>query len=50
MRSRIPVADDDEMIAASLRRALIYEGYVVDVVHDGAAALVSARDHDHAEG
>ena len=46
MKSRILVADDDEMIAASLRRALIYEGYVVDVVHDGAAALVSARDHD----
>ncbi|MFV1969734.1 MAG: response regulator transcription factor [Acidimicrobiia bacterium] len=45
MKPRILVADDDEMIAASIRRALIYEGYSVEVVHDGAQALVSARDH-----
>ncbi len=44
MKPRILVADDDEMIAASIRRALIYEGYGVEVVHDGAKALVSARD------
>lgn len=44
MKPQILVADDDEMIAASIRRALIYEGYSVEVVHDGAQALVSARD------
>jgi len=45
MKPQILVADDDEMIAASIRRALIYEGYSVEVVHDGAQALASARDH-----
>lgn len=46
MKPRILIADDDEMIAASVRRALIYEGYHVEVVHDGAAALAAARDHN----
>src|SRR5258708_6889008 len=32
------VVDDDSHIAASLRRALIYEGYAVDVAPDGAVA------------
>ncbi len=41
----ILVADDDEMIAASVRRALIYEGYSVVVAADGTDALVAARDH-----
>ncbi|GMQ94446.1 MAG: two-component system response regulator MprA [Acidimicrobiia bacterium] len=45
MKPQILVADDDEMIAASIRRALIYEGYDVEVVHDGAQALAAARDH-----
>jgi two-component system response regulator MprA len=36
--------DDDQRIAASVRRALIYEGYTVDVVGDGPAALASARE------
>lgn len=45
MKPQILVADDDEMIAASLRRALIYEGYAVSVVHDGAQALAHARDY-----
>jgi len=46
MRPRILVVDDDERIAASVRRALIYEGYQVDVAHDGEAALDTARaDH-----
>ncbi len=42
MKPLILVADDDKMIAASIRRALIYEGYGVEVVHDGAQALASA--------
>jgi two-component system response regulator MprA len=37
------VVDDDEPIAASLRRALQYDGYRVSVVHDGPAALDVAR-------
>ena len=46
MRPRILVVDDDERIAASVRRALIYEGYDVVVAHDGEAALDAARaDH-----
>ncbi len=45
MNPHVLVADDDERIAASVRRALIYEGYDVSVVHDGAEALRAARDH-----
>ena len=43
MTSRILVVDDDERIAASVRRALTYEGYSVDVAHDGEEALRAAR-------
>ncbi|HEY3062972.1 MAG TPA: response regulator transcription factor [Chloroflexota bacterium] len=42
---RVLVVDDDARIAASVRRALVYEGYTVDVVHDGEAALASARNN-----
>jgi len=42
MKPQILVADDDEMIAASLRRALIYEGYDVVVAHNGREALDAA--------
>jgi len=41
---QILVADDDERIAASVRRALIYEGYDVAVAHDGSEALAMARE------
>lgn len=43
-RARILVVDDDARIAASLRRALIYEGYAVEVAGDGPGALVLARE------
>ena len=43
MRPKILVVDDDERIAASVRRALIYEGYDVEVAHDGEAALEATR-------
>jgi two-component system response regulator MprA len=36
---RILVVDDDEPIAAALRRALEYEGFAVRVARDGYAAL-----------
>ena len=42
----ILVVDDDARIAASLRRALIYEGYEVQVAGDGPAALASIRDRE----
>ena len=41
---RILVVDDDARLAASLRRALAYEGYAVEVAADGPGALVAARD------
>lgn len=43
-RGRILVVDDDARLAASLRRALAYEGYAVDVAADGTRALGEARD------
>jgi two-component system response regulator MprA len=42
--ARILVVDDDPRIAASLRRALAYEGYEVAVAEDGPAALVCAGE------
>lgn len=44
MKPRILVVDDDERIAASVRRALAYDGYDVSEVHDGTAALAAVRD------
>ena len=41
-RPLILVVDDDPRIAASLRRALVYEGYRVVVAADGHAALAGA--------
>ncbi len=42
--ARILVVDDDTRLAASVRRALAYEGHRVDVAHDGDAALAATRD------
>jgi len=42
---RILVVEDDPMLAASLRRALSYEGYEVDTAADGLAALSGARNN-----
>jgi two-component system response regulator MprA len=44
VRKRILVVDDDARLAASLRRALAYEGYTVEVAANGPDALVAARD------
>ena len=38
------MVDDDARLAASLRRALAYEGHAVEVAGDGPSALVAARD------
>ena len=43
MPTRILVVDDDKRIAASIRRALSYEGYDVSVAHDGWEALDAAH-------
>ena len=42
--TRVLVVDDDARLAASLRRALAYEGHAVEVASDGPAALIAARD------
>lgn len=42
-RARILVVDDDLRIAKSLRRTLLYEGYDVEVAHDGTTALEHIR-------
>lgn len=44
MKTRILVIDDDERITDLLRRGLSYEGYVVDVAHDGKQGLDLARE------
>ena len=44
-RLRTLVVDYDPRIASPLRRALIYEGYDLDVATDGVAVLRLARDH-----
>jgi two-component system response regulator MprA len=45
MSEQILVVEDDQGIADTLRRGLIFEGYRVDVVYDGKEALAAARDH-----
>ncbi|MGI8476204.1 MAG: response regulator [Thermomicrobiales bacterium] len=41
--AHILVVEDDARIAASIRRALVYEGYGVTLAGDGGAALALAR-------
>jgi two-component system, OmpR family, response regulator MprA len=41
--TRILVVDDDERLAASVRRSLEYAGYVVTVAHDGPRAIAAAH-------
>ncbi len=45
MSYRVLVVDDDTKIAGSVRRALSYEGYDVDIAHDGREALAAIADH-----
>jgi two-component system, OmpR family, response regulator MprA len=44
-RPRVLVIDDDANITAFLKRALAYEGYLVDTAHDGPSGLAAARDN-----
>ncbi len=41
--AHVLVIDDDRKITAALRRGLAYQGYRVDVAHDGTAGLELAR-------
>ncbi len=43
-RLHVLVVDDDEPIVAALRRALTYEGYSVEVAHDGQDGLRRALE------
>lgn len=45
MAERILVIEDEDKIADFLRRGLAYEGYKVEVAHDGETGLKSARDN-----
>ncbi|OKJ62464.1 response regulator transcription factor [Streptomyces sp. CB02261] len=45
---RILVIEDEERIAASLRRGLAAVGYAVDVAHDGVTGLHLAREYRYA--
>jgi DNA-binding response OmpR family regulator len=47
MAIRILIAEDEEPIARSLTYALEREGYEVDAVSDGTAALARARSGEH---
>ena len=44
MADKILVVEDDEGIAGTLYRGLSFEGYKVNVAHDGLTALASVRD------
>src|SRR3989304_3487309 len=39
------VIEDEEKITDFLRRGLVYEGYRVDVAHDGQSGLALAREN-----
>ena len=41
---RVLVVEDEVRLARALQKGLRAEGFVVDLVHDGAAGLVSARE------
>ncbi|MGF1664487.1 MAG: response regulator transcription factor [Kineosporiaceae bacterium] len=43
---RVLVVEDDERLAAAIRRALAYDGHQVRVVHDGTEGLARVRDTD----
>ena len=42
---RVLVVEDEPNIADVVRRGLIYQGFDVDVAHNGARGLETARDH-----
>ena len=45
MKAHILLVDDDRHISQVLRRALVYDGYSVDVAHNGNDALQKSIEH-----
>jgi two-component system, OmpR family, response regulator MprA len=45
MKAHILLVDDDRRISQVLRRALVYDGYSVDVAHNGNDALQKTIEH-----
>lgn len=45
MKAHILLVDDDRRITQVLRRALVYDGYSVDVAHNGNEALQKTIEH-----
>lgn len=45
MNPHILIVEDEEKITDFLRRGLVYEGYRVDVAHDGQSGLALAREN-----
>jgi DNA-binding response OmpR family regulator len=41
---RVLVVEDEVRLARALQKGLRAEGFVVDLAHDGAAGLISARE------
>ena len=44
MRKRILIVEDDVNLSAIVRENLVFEGFEVDVVRDGGAALAKVHD------
>ena len=44
---RVLVVEDEKRLAESMRRGLTGEGFVVDVVHDGASGLWAATENPY---
>ncbi|MCU1685135.1 MAG: response regulator receiver protein [Amycolatopsis sp.] len=44
---RVLVVDDDRDIAAAVQRALLAEGFTVELAHDGADGLFKARNNSY---
>ena len=45
MKALVLLVDDDRHISQVLRRALVYDGYSVDVAHNGNDALQKSIEH-----
>lgn len=45
---RLLIVEDEVPLAEGLARGLRREGFSVDVVHDGAEALIAVGNHDYA--
>ena len=44
---RVLMVEDEVRLAETVRRGLIAEGFVVDIVHDGAEGLTEAQSRDY---